>query len=466
MRTLCEILLVVTCVIFVRCDTNSEDITIYIPTQFQVECLNVLRDISLDLKNISAKIGSGNYFKNELQTILQSLKTATMKNVSAIERDFSLKIATLEKRVDEYETFATRSFEKVTFDVDSLNSSLSQLDASSCKCLPVSTNAEKVSLWVSIVRGYSSQYNSGSWSANQVIGKANVYPAYGDKVNTWAQSPNQLTANQYIEVGFAETLYVDKVNIYETYNAGGVKEIKFLNPSGLWETVWKTSHVQQITTSRIFSPKIKKTDYPTDILHITVDCTLARMYVEIDAIEIIGTRPSSEVVPDVELWVSSIKGYSSQHNTGSWAAIQVIGNPDVYPAYGDKQNTWAQASGQFTANQYIQVGYTESLYIKQIHIYETYNAGGVKEIKSLNPSGQWETIWSTNQAQRIQTSRIFSPPIKRTSFPTDTLHITVDCTVAGTYVEIDAIQIKGSRTNGKRNFRLSHKCPHVRLGFW
>lgn len=36
-----------------------------------------------------------------------------------------------------------------------------------------------------------------SWSANQVVGPANIFPCYGDRTGTWAQK--DLDANQYIE---------------------------------------------------------------------------------------------------------------------------------------------------------------------------------------------------------------------------------------------------------------------------
>lgn len=39
-----------------------------------------------------------------------------------------------------------------------------------------------------------------SYSANQVLGKPDVYPKYGDSVNTWTQSSSQLDRVHFIEV--------------------------------------------------------------------------------------------------------------------------------------------------------------------------------------------------------------------------------------------------------------------------
>ena len=47
-----------------------------------------------------------------------------------------------------------------------------------------------------------------------------------------------------------------------------------------------------------------------------------------------------------------------------------------------------------------------------LDIYETLNAGGVKRISGKTPSGEWEVLWETDQVERIQTARIFSPPLQ------------------------------------------------------
>ena len=48
----------------------------------------------------------------------------------------------------------------------------------------------------------------------------------------------------------------------------------------------------------------------------------------------------------------------------------------------------------------------------KVEIYETYNAGAVKEVQILQPDGEWMTVWSTDSVQRIQTIRTFAPPLQ------------------------------------------------------
>ena len=52
-------------------------------------------------------------------------------------------------------------------------------------------------------------------------------------------------------------VFITGLDIFETYNAGGVKAIYGRNPSDKWHQLWKTDRVKVITKSRIFSPPIK-----------------------------------------------------------------------------------------------------------------------------------------------------------------------------------------------------------------
>ena len=59
------------------------------------------------------------------------------------------------------------------------------------------------------------------------------------------------------KVSFKRKLYIAKINIYETFHSGGVKEVKVMNPSGNWTTIWSTSAVQDNANSTIFSPSFQ-----------------------------------------------------------------------------------------------------------------------------------------------------------------------------------------------------------------
>ncbi|XP_052223893.1 F-box/LRR-repeat protein 4-like [Dreissena polymorpha] len=131
------------------------------------------------------------------------------------------------------------------------------------------------------------------WSAQQILRVPNVFPSYGDLIGTWA--PRDIDANQFLEFQFATPVYVTKVDVYETYNAGGVKAIKCLDVSGTWITLWSTPQVSRIQSARIFSPSFTST-IPcfSNRIRLDIDCTLANTWVEIDAVRLHGSQGEFE----------------------------------------------------------------------------------------------------------------------------------------------------------------------------
>ena len=83
------------------------------------------------------------------------------------------------------------------------------------------------------------------------------------------------------------------------------------------------------------------------------------------------------------------------------------------------------------------------MYVDELEIYETLNAGAVHRISALNPQGTWVVIW-TGQPTCIQSSRIFKPSLTPCPFPVNVIKLELDCSLAGSWCEIDAVKLIGS----------------------
>ena len=118
-------------------------------------------------------------------------------------------------------------------------------------------------------------------------GAPDVYPAYGDHPGTW--QPSILDSIQFIEVEFDKPIYVTSIDIYETYNAGGVKSIFGRSVQGQWYLLWGTEQVQRIRHARIFSPILEKIDIRIHQIRLEIDCVALGARVAIDAIRLEGT---------------------------------------------------------------------------------------------------------------------------------------------------------------------------------
>lgn len=91
---------------------------------------------------------------------------------------------------------------------------------------------------------------------------------------------------------FLEKVYPTEINIYETYNAGGTRKVEAKTDSGTWVTIYEAPKVEVIKASRIFKPPFIDANISINILKITIDCTSANTWVEIDAVELVGTIPN------------------------------------------------------------------------------------------------------------------------------------------------------------------------------
>ena len=115
---------------------------------------------------------------------------------------------------------------------------------------------------------------------------------------------------------------------------------------------------------------------------------------------------------------------------------------EMKKSYGDERGTWCQSSAH-TADEYIEIKFSKEVYVTKVNIYETYHCGGVVRIKLKDKSqNNWKTVWKSepeNTPQNIETSRIFSPDLEKTLFKTNEVRLDVNCSVANSYCEIDAI---------------------------
>jgi Ca2+-binding RTX toxin-like protein len=93
------------------------------------------------------------------------------------------------------------------------------------------------------VIAFSSQLTATSYSAQQAIGKPNTF-SYGVNGNAWAPSRqndnNDVSADEFITVGFATPVYADGIEIRENVGNGFVRSVELLDTNGTYHTVSST----------------------------------------------------------------------------------------------------------------------------------------------------------------------------------------------------------------------------------
>ncbi|CAL1542132.1 unnamed protein product [Lymnaea stagnalis] len=182
--------------------------------------------------------------------------------------------------------------------------------------------------WVKKVISFSSQYNNTGWSADQVVGSPKVYPEHGDLNGAWASG--SIDKHQFIELEFEHPVTPSAINIYETYNPGGVIAIKVLNLYNKWELLWQTHTPEVLSSSRIFSPPLKEVIFSTNRIRLDVDCTAANSWCEIDAVELVGLQQGAVAPVDDVAFIEEMK---SLINNTDFSDVKLLINNEPLHAH-------------------------------------------------------------------------------------------------------------------------------------
>jgi hypothetical protein len=148
--------------------------------------------------------------------------------------------------------------------------------------------------YVNSINEFSSEYSSLNvgdadslyWDADQVIGKPNVYPQYGDIDSAWAslEEDDQI---EFLDVNFEGAGPINFIDVYETYNPGAIEKIELFNPdSNSFETVYTATPFPANPTSRIFRAAFPLTTYDVTRAKISLRSDFVTGWNEIDAIAI------------------------------------------------------------------------------------------------------------------------------------------------------------------------------------
>lgn len=149
----------------------------------------------------------------------------------------------------------------------------------------------------------------------------------------------------------------------------------------------------------------------------------------------------------IQQYASNVIAFSSQYGATSWSAQQALGIPNTFN-YGDLVTAWAprsrNADGDFTADEFITVGFQTPVFADRIEIRETYGNGFVRSVDLLDINGIYHTIWAGQDPSQPGTPVNFTINFNPTSYLVVGARINVDIDHnSNTWEEIDSIQLTG-----------------------
>lgn len=145
---------------------------------------------------------------------------------------------------------------------------------------------------------FSTEYREspGNWSAFQALGKPNTYPNHGDINTAWASSSSN-SQREFIELSIDTAMYVNRIDIYETYNPGSIDTVKVRNASNSeWVTIYSGTAEELAKEARIMSVQLDEmTDFYVDAVRIDINSPAISGWNEIDAIEFFGAYDTENI---------------------------------------------------------------------------------------------------------------------------------------------------------------------------
>jgi hypothetical protein len=161
-----------------------------------------------------------------------------------------------------------------------------------------SASAAPVSQWASTVKGFSSQWSAGSWSAAQVLGAPNTN-SYGDISTAWAPVSQNGTL-EWISVGYDSAVYANGATIRETSGNGFVYQVDVIDTFGNLHQVWSGLDTSAAGVPFNFDVSWATTSYLVSGLKVYIDTSHTGTWEEIDAIRLAGdtVAPDPSQVPE------------------------------------------------------------------------------------------------------------------------------------------------------------------------
>jgi RHS repeat-associated protein len=141
-------------------------------------------------------------------------------------------------------------------------------------------------------------------------------------------------------------------------------------------------------------------------------------------------------------WASSITGFSSQADDGTYGtSVLALGPGDTWN-YGDTSNSWSPNSSSTATSETLALGIASADYAAGVIVRESSGNGFVTEIELQDTSNAWHTVWTGTDTAAAGNVENFVVTFSTTSYEVQAVRITVDpATGDGNPVGIDAVEV-------------------------
>ncbi len=138
-------------------------------------------------------------------------------------------------------------------------------------------------------------------------------------------------------------------------------------------------------------------------------------------------------------WASKVLEFSSELTPVQYSAQQILGKPNVLPAAGQNPNAWTPDKPK--RQEFIKVGFTTPMQIRQVAIAESYNPGAIFKVLAYDEAGTEYLIHTLSPGPSPQKGRMLNVMLEKTPYKVAAVKIQLDGAAVIDYFSIDAISI-------------------------
>ncbi len=138
-------------------------------------------------------------------------------------------------------------------------------------------------------------------------------------------------------------------------------------------------------------------------------------------------------------WASSVMEFSSELTPVQYSAQQVLGKPNVLPAGGQNPSAWTPEKPK--RQEFIKVGFSTPMQIRQVAIAESYNPSGLFKVFAYDEAGAEHLLHSLNPGPIPQKGRMTNVMVERTAYKVKAVKLVFDGEALTDYFSIDAVAI-------------------------
>lgn len=141
-------------------------------------------------------------------------------------------------------------------------------------------------------------------------------------------------------------------------------------------------------------------------------------------------------------WASKVLESSSELTHVQYAAVQVLGKPNVLPAGGQNPNAWApDKPGR---KEFLKLGFDSPMSIEQVAIAESHNPSAIYRVLAYDEQGREYELNTLNPMAIPLKSRMLNLFVDKTPYKVAAIKIEFDGAAVPDYFQIDAVAIADS----------------------